>query len=90
MDQELFQENALRETFAELQKWRQEAGIPDNDDEQVFFGPADMDEEEMDLHLMSNLLQSHAEGMGMPQGPVHALLSQLGISLPKVPSTHSP
>jgi hypothetical protein len=78
MDAELFQEDAMRATFAELFALRAEQGREET-------GPMDMEDEDIDMNLLLNLLQSHAEGLGLPQGPAHALLSQLGLQIPNPP-----
>jgi hypothetical protein len=83
MDAELLSEDALRSTFADILAMKEERGEDTSD-----FNPMDMDEEEMDMHLLMNLMQSHSEAMGIPQGPAQALLAQLGLSLPRPPPMH--
>lgn len=83
MDAELLEEDALRATFEGLFAMHKEASGEDA------AGMQDMDQVDVDMNLLMNLLQSHAEGMGMPQGPAHALLSQLGVQLPRPPPMSS-
>ncbi|RYH05339.1 hypothetical protein EON65_45010 [archaeon] len=91
MDAELLQEGALRSTFEDILRLRQEMGQYDEADQEGEgdgVGPMHMTEEDVNAHMLLNMLQSHAEGLGMPHGPAHAMLAQLGIHLPRPPPMH--
>lgn len=72
MDNEVFGEGAIANTFAELLK--QSGGDLNN-----------LDDEDLDMNFLMNLLQSQAEGLGNPVNPFQQLFSQLGIQLPRPP-----
>eukprot|EP00981_Chlorochromonas_danica_P010717 scaffold3345_cov164-Ochromonas_danica.AAC.3 len=78
MDAEIFQEEALRATFEDLLALRSSDGRESS-------SLGDLDDDDMDMHLLLNILKSHAESLGVPQGPAHALFSQLGAHLPVPP-----
>ncbi len=74
MDAELFDEQALANTFSELF-----ANMPSPDGQKSF------EDVDIDLNFLMNMLHAHAEGMGVPTGPAHQILSQLGMNLPSPP-----
>ena len=75
----MFDERALANTFANMMKTAE-------DDETETRGLNDAD---VDTHFLMSMLEAHAEGLGVPSGPIHQILGQLGLSLPRPPPMDS-
>ena len=69
MDEELQSDSNLLEFFESLTP---EDRNPNSDSD-------------INYHLLKNLLESQANSVGYPGGPVHQLLAQMGIQIPKPP-----
>jgi hypothetical protein len=76
MDEQLFDEKALSNTFAHLFA----SGQTDKSTSQL-----DFDDDELDTNFLMSMMEGHAEGLGVPFGPMNQILSQLGLSLPQPP-----
>jgi hypothetical protein len=46
-------------------------------------------DDDMSYHLLKNILESQANSIGFPGGPVHNLLAQMGIQIPKPPASNT-
>ena len=44
---------------------------------------------DMSYHLLKNILESQANTIGYPGGPVHHMLAQMGIQIPKPPPSNT-
>lgn len=75
MDSELFGQSALAETF----EWMQSSVLDNNG--------SDRKEIDVEMTLLKNLMeaQSHAIGSPLMSGPLHGMMSQLGINMPIPP-----
>lgn len=83
MDEEIYDEAALLNTFSNLTKLRE--AISSSGDGNNIRLPMDMDGDDADAHFLANLLEAQAEGLGVPMGAFHQLFAQMGIQLPKPP-----
>ena len=73
MDEELQADSNLLDLFESL---NEDGGNPSSDTD-------------MSYHLLKNILESQANSMGYPGGPVHHLLAQMGIQIPKPPPSNT-
>jgi hypothetical protein len=76
MDNELFSESALAETF----EWTERNGSGGGGG-----GGGGGKEVDMDMTLLKNLMESQAHGMGSMSGPLGHLMAQMGINVPLPP-----
>jgi hypothetical protein len=77
MDRELQSEDAFMNTFQDIVTQGKQ------------FDPANMSDEDLDAHFLSNFLNAHSEGLGVQLGPFQQLLSQLGLESPLPPPVSS-
>jgi hypothetical protein len=72
MDNELFSNSALAETF----EWTDPSASGSSKDREV----------DVDMTMLKNLMESQSHAMGSPMsGPLSQLMAQLGINLPLAP-----
>jgi hypothetical protein len=77
MDEQLFDEEALANTFAHLFQRNGGDGLPQSS--------ADFEDADLDANFLMSMMEAHAEGLGAPSGAINQILGQLGLSLPRPP-----